>query len=351
MINFFKKRVLYFSTWSDSFGDGINNIKQMYYILHENKYNTIFHVNLNTNTVRNIWWMLGKDNLIDRLYSHPELSSNVNYLNLYDKVDYDEVYFRDIYVDNHSEVYNYFLKKSKCYALGDHESTKLSNTFEKPLQDKPIFDFFKVSFENQKKEILRYVTTSKVAILMPFSTRNYATLREEIILNICNLLIDKEYTVLLCGEYPVPYNSSDDCDYNRQVQLTLNLLNKSGSDKIINLLGMSASKVAELSKDCNVIMYTATGAVQMSYYNYANCPWILLENGREDMMNALSKIFSSNPINVVNVDCKYKYCQSYLQSLKVDAIPEKVKTCKNTHSKCTGDEFNYKELSRLIDII
>ena len=36
MIDFFKKRVLYFSTWADSFGDGINNIKQMYYNVSNN---------------------------------------------------------------------------------------------------------------------------------------------------------------------------------------------------------------------------------------------------------------------------------------------------------------------------
>ena len=346
MINFFKKRILYFSTWPDSFGDGINNFKHMHQVLHQNNYNVILHANLNTNTIRNIWWMLTKDNLLDRLYSHPEMSNTVDYLYIFNNIKYDEVYFRDIFVNNHSDVHNYFLKNSKCYSLGDHEPTKLSSKFEQPLRDKPIFNFFKNSFKNQKDEILKYVTTSKIAILMPFSTRNYAILREETILKICNLLIEKDFTILLCGEYPIPYNHVNDTDYNRQANLTLDLLNKNGSDKIINLLGMSASKVAELSQYCDVILYSATGAVQMSYYEYVKCPWIILENGREDMMNGLSRIFSSNPVKIVNVTCKYKYCQNFLLT---ENIPEKVKICKDTYSKCTGEEFNYDGLLKLID--
>ncbi len=351
MIDFFKKRVLYFSTWADSFGDGINNIKHMYYVLNENKYNTLLHLNVNTNTIRNIWWMLHEDNLIDRLYSHPETETTVNYLQIYNSMKYDEVYFRDIYVDNHEEVHKYFLNKSTCYALGHHESFKLSSKFEFPLNNKNIFECFKHSFKNQKEEILKCITTDKIAILMPFSTRNYAILREETILNICNLLIDKGYSILLCGEYPIPYNSSDDCDYNRHARLTLDLLKQKGSDKIINLLGMSSSKVAALSEDCDVMLYSSTGAIQMSYYEYAKCPWIILENGREDMMNGLSRIFSSTPVKIVDVNCKYKYCQSHLQNTNADNIPEKVRICNNTYSKCTGEEFNYDTLSVLIDNI
>lgn len=348
MINFFKKRILYFSTWPDSFGDGINNIKQMNYILHENDYTSLFHANINTNTIRNIWWMLHQDNLVDRIYSHPENQNKIDYLQLYKNIQYDEVYFRDIYIDNHEEVHKHFINRSKCFALGDHQECKLSSKFEFILKDKPILSYFKKSFKDQQEQIYKYIDTEKVAILMPFSTRNYAILREETILNICNLLIDKGYTVLLCGEYPIPYYHVDETAYNTQVNLTLDLLNQKGSDKIINLLGMSASKVVELTEKCNVILYAATGAVQMSYYEYAKCPWIILENGREDMMNGLSRIFSSTPVKIVNTACQYKYCQSYLQS---NNVPEKVKLCNNTYSKCIGEEFNYNLLSELIDTI
>jgi hypothetical protein len=349
MINFFKKRILYFSTWSDSFGDGINNVKHMYYVLNENKYNVLFHALLNTNTIRHIWWMLDKDNLIDRLYSHPENTDIINYLHVFNNVIYDEIYFRDIYINNHEDIHKHFLKQSRCYSLGHHESSKLSSKFESPLNDKPTFECFKKTFQNQKEEIFKYITTNKIAILMPFSTRNYAILREETILNISNLLIDKGYTVLLCGEYPIPYYHVDETDYNRQVKLTLELLNKKGSDKIINLLGMSAAKIAALSEECNVILYASTGAVQMSYYEYTKCPWIILENGREDMMNGLSRIFSSTPVKIVDVKCQYKYCQSYLQDIY--NIPDKVKICNNTYSKCIGEEFNYESLSTLIDTL
>jgi hypothetical protein len=348
MIDFFNKRILYFTTWPDSFGDGINNIKHMYYVLSENKFRTLFHANLNTNTIRNIWWMLHKDNLIDRIYSHPEHLDFVNYLEVFDYNDYDEVYFRDIYVKNHADVHNYFLNKSKCYSLGHHESTKMSSNFDSILQNKPVFDYFKCTFENQKREIFKNIFTEKIAILMPFSTRNYAILREECILNICNILIENGYSVLLCGEYPIPYNHGIDTIYDKQVKLTLDLLRNRGSDKIINLLGMSASKVASLSENCNVILYASTGAVQMSYYNYTKCPWVILENGREDMMNSLSRIFSNDPIKIVDVKCDYKYCQQYLQETNINNIPEKVLTCKNTYSKCIGEEFNYDGLINII---
>ncbi len=146
--------------------------------------------------------MLSEDNLTDRIYSHPELNSKVDYLSIFNTVDYDEVYFHHLYVDNFKEVIDFF-KKSQCYSLDGNEYTEsLINISNKIANNS--FDFFKNSFKNQKKEILKYITTDKTAILMPFSTRNYATIGPNCIIQICDILIKRGYSILLCGEYPNP---------------------------------------------------------------------------------------------------------------------------------------------------
>jgi hypothetical protein len=345
MIEFFDKKILYFATWPDSFGDGINNIKHMYYLLNENRYRSILHVNINSVTNRCVGWMLNKDNLVDRIYIHPEVESSVNYLHNFD-TEYTAVYFRDLPISNHEEVLKFFTSKhNKCYALGVQFPNKISYTFEKPLENKDVFKFFKTSFKEQKTEIFKLIDTSKVAILMPFSTRIYANLHETTILKVCDILISKGYTVLLCGEMSSPYHNNNLCVYNVRVNKTLELLRQHTSDKIINLLGMGASKIAELSEYCNLILYASTGAIQMSYYNYAKCPWIILENGRECMMNGLSNIFSDTKVNILTCDCKLKYCQYELEN-NINC-EQKIKDC-NNYVKCMKEEFNFDLLEKMI---
>lgn len=348
MIDFFNKRILYFSTFGSSYGDGINLLKAMYSILHDNAYRTLFHINMNSNTLRQIGWMIHRDNLTDRIYTHHELDDHVDYTYLYNNVKYDEVYFGHTYIKNFNEVFEFFYKTSNCYSTityTEYEKYNLYNIF----QNKDTSKYFKQSFNDQKKEILKLIDTEKIAILMPFSTRKYAIPSAECVLGICQILIDRGYTVLLCGEYPNPYLQGNEMSlYDKEVHSVINILKEFNSNKIINLLGMNASKTSQLAEHCNVILYASTGAIQMSSYGYSNCPFIILENGREGMMNELSKMFSNVPYDIVDVTCTYKYCEQYFQDIE---IPDKVNVCRNSYSKCISEEFNYNKLIELLEKI
>jgi hypothetical protein len=289
------------------------------------------------------------DNLVDRIFDEGgSEETNMAFLQSFSK--HDTVILKNVYLKNVDEIYTFFKESGaniKTIGKWWNDEKSLLNNIEDDISNFPAYTKFKDSFQNQFNEIRKFIHTPKIAVIMPFSTRKYAVIQKETLLKIAEMLYSYGYTSLICGERISPYSSNPNIEYNQCVTDVMEFLDKSDSPFIVNLLGMGASKVAELSSYGDIMLHASTGAIQISSYGYSTCPWIILENGFEGMMSGLSRTFCDE-VNIVDVTCPHKYCQFELESNPNH--DKKIKTCHETLPECMGKEFNFESLENYLKL-
>lgn len=354
MINFFTKNVLYFGTYSDSLGDGLNTLKYTYSIAEKNNYRIRLHAHIGVNMNNIVSPFLYEDGIIDKFitYHNEEYSENYFESRFNKKAfEYDEVLLRPIFGEKNKSkiIYEYF-KNYGCKIFRTHNDG-YEDVF---IQNQPSWEFYTGSprhmsdcvnnnFLDVKKSIFSFIKTEKVAILMPLSTRLEAGLSVNAVEKIIKKLVNKKYTVLLCGDIFTPYDMSENNFYNNSTKEILHRLKN--VDNVINLLGMSLNKVCKLSAFCDLFISAPTGAAQMSWYDYIKCKSIMIETGVTKIMTSCYEGHKKRDINIIDCNCEYRYCQYYVE---LKGTNEKIKNCQKNGPKCLDDELPYNQLEELI---
>lgn len=344
MKEFIKKRILFVSTYDVSYGDFMTNSLITNYVCDYFENKVLFHYLISDTTNERISWFIENQNISDRTFIQ-QLNTKFcveKFKNYPD--DYYDIIIIDHCYHELDDILNRFKPKQFLsvhqYQYLNHN--KIKNLYEHldVKKEHSLNYSFEYNFNRLNIKLSEILMDNKYIVLFPFSTRSLASINLEGILKINDFAKSKDCKLILAGVDINVYPFNDGLSENLSVFKN----NESLDDNIINLMGLSTSKIIHLAKNAEYVFYGPTGtSVLPALGLIKNINSYIISGGNTDITMDVLKTFPDAMLSVKNIRPKCPFFPCDVQKFNINNLPHRVKSCiDKKQAACLNEELEVK---------
>ena len=352
MKEFIKTRFLFVSTYDVAYGDFMTNSLITNYICDYFDNEILFHYLISDTTSERISWFIENQNISDRTFIHPlHTRFCIEKFKIYPPDYYDYIIIDHCY-NELDDILNYFKPKEflSMHNYPNHSIIKKLYDYLDVKKNHERGYSFGYNFAKLNLKFEELNQGKKYIILYPFSTRGLASINLEGILKINEFAKSKECRLILAGIDANVYSFDNGLSDN------LNTFKKNLclDDNIINLMGLSTSKIINLAKNAEYVFYGPTGSVILPILKLIeNKNNYIISGGNSDIAVGVRNTFPDAVESVKNIrpSCPFFPCDVHLfnttfeesKKLNFENLPNKVRECyQKNNPACLNEELEIK---------